>query len=128
MYKTKQEMYDGYLEWCADTESLHVVECNFEANHSPFYAYHVLPDGKSFESKKIAVIFYYWGAAGVGVMTHELIHAAFWAYKFNHDKEQYPLVINNIDEEEEIAYSHTLATRQLYTWYWKIEPLFEKTK
>ena len=60
---------------------------------------------------------------GAGIVTHELMHAVLWAYRHEekeHDN-QYPIIIHDMEEEEEILHRHTLAVMAFYRWYWKIK-------
>lgn len=61
---------------------------------------------------------------GAGVVDHEIMHAIFWAWKNNKDKKQYPIVINNMKQEENILQNLTFAIRQYWLWYFKFEKLF----
>lgn len=58
---------------------------------------------------------------GAGVISHEFMHAAIWAWRHRSGKSQYPVMIMNIEEEEELLYMLTQAVSQFYCWYWKIE-------
>lgn len=77
-------------------------------------------------SKDTGTVFLSFGHCGAGVVTHELAHAILWAHRHKRGKQQYPIVIKNMKEEEEILYNLTYAIRQFYTWYWKIEKEFKK--
>ncbi len=57
---------------------------------------------------------------GAGVVTHELLHAILWAHKHKANKQQYPIVIKDMKEEEQILSNHTYAVMQFYRWYWKL--------
>lgn len=58
---------------------------------------------------------------GAGIATHELMHAAFFAYKMSAKKKQYPIVLKSMEEEEDLLYSFTYIVKQFYTWYWDIK-------
>lgn len=58
---------------------------------------------------------------GAGVVTHELMHAVLWAWKHKRLKNQYPIVIKNMNQEEEVLHNQTYAVHQFYNWYWKIK-------
>lgn len=119
-------MIDGYQEWVVKDDALQNVGENFDGLNCPYIAYNLLSCGKEFLSKKIANIFLYFDECGVGVVSHELLHASLWAWKFSNLKQQYPIIINNMDEEEEVLHIHTDALRQFYIWYWKVEKYFKK--
>jgi hypothetical protein len=55
---------------------------------------------------------------GAGVVSHEFLHAVLWAYKHRKNKKQYPIIIKNMREEEDILQNHTFAVTQFYNWYW----------
>lgn len=61
---------------------------------------------------------------GAGIICHELAHAIFWAHMHKNKKKQYPFIIKNMDEEEEILYNLTYAIRQFYTWFWEVKKKF----
>lgn len=63
---------------------------------------------------------------GAGLVAHEFMHAVIWSHNHSDEKEQYPFIIQNIEEEEVIAHNLTYAIRQFYIWYWKIEKLFKQ--
>lgn len=57
---------------------------------------------------------------GASIATHEVMHAVLWAWKHSSKKIQYPIVIKNMKQEEEILHNYSYAVRQLYNWYWKV--------
>lgn len=57
---------------------------------------------------------------GAGIVSHELLHAVLWAHKHKRNKRQYPIVIENMRQEENILHNHTYAVEQFYRWYWKV--------
>lgn len=60
---------------------------------------------------------------GAGIVSHEFMHAVLWAHKHKKGKNQYPIIIKDMKEEEEILHNHTYAVRNFYSWYWKyLEP------
>lgn len=63
---------------------------------------------------------------GSGIVAHELAHAVLWAHRHKKSKQQYPIVIKNMDDEEEILYHLTYAIRQFYTWFWIIKKKFKQ--
>lgn len=74
------------------------------------------------ETGMVLLCFKYCGA---GIVSHEFLHAILWAHKHKVNKKQYPFVIKNMKEEEEILHNHTYAVTQFYKWYWKIETQFK---
>ena len=76
---------------------------------------------KEILSPETGTVFLNVGQSGAGIVCHELAHAVLWAHKHGKHKEQYPIVIKNMDDEEEILYHLTYAIRQFYTWFWKVK-------
>lgn len=72
-------------------------------------------------SNETGTVFLNVGECGAGIVAHELAHAVLWAHRHNKNKNQYPIVIKNMDDEEEILYHLTYAIRQFYTWFWEIK-------
>jgi hypothetical protein len=62
---------------------------------------------------------------GAGIVSHEFMHAVLWAYKHNRNKEQYPILIKNMVEEEKILHMLTYSVQQFYRWYWQIVKLMK---
>lgn len=56
---------------------------------------------------------------GAGVVSHELMHAVFFAHNIQNNN-QYPIKVKNMGEEENILRCHTLAVETFYDWYWRI--------
>ena len=69
--------------------------------------------------REIANVFLCSNNCGAGVAGHELLHAVLWAFQYKKYKNQYPIVINNMDEEEELLHNHSHAVMQFYQWYFK---------
>lgn len=74
------------------------------------------------ETGRVYLCFDYCGAS---IIAHELGHAVLYANRENMIDEQHPIVIRDMEEEEEILYNLTYAIRQFYDWYWKIEKHFK---
>lgn len=58
---------------------------------------------------------------GAGIVTHEIMHGILWARKNGFKKQQYPIVIKTMEEEENILQDFTYAVQFFYNWYWKID-------
>lgn len=57
---------------------------------------------------------------GAGIVAHEFGHAVLWAWDFVDKKEQYPLVLRTMEDEEEILHRQTRAVTEFYRWFWTI--------
>lgn len=60
---------------------------------------------------------------GAGLISHEFLHALFWAHGHTPDKEQYPLTISfkNMDDEEAFCYLMTDLVGSFFRWFYKLE-------
>src|SRR5688500_6865677 len=65
----------------------------------PFVRLKIEKDGSDSVHNHIATIFLAFHECGAGVATHEIMHAILWAWKFHKEKQQYPIVINSMEEE-----------------------------
>lgn len=65
---------------------------------------------------------------GAGIVSHEFLHAVLWAWKHKRNKKQYPIVIKNMKQEEEVLHNHTDAVSHFYDWYWKVEKILRCSK
>lgn len=82
-------------------------------------------DGNKLSGNTGKVLLHFKGC-GVAVATHEILHAVLYAYKHTKNKQQYPIVIKDMKEEEVILHNYSFSAYQFYTWYYKkIEPKFK---
>lgn len=72
------------------------------------------------KSKQTGYVFLHTGRCGAGVVSHEFMHSVLWAHKHRYWKEQYPITIKNMKEEEKILHNLTVAVAQFYKFYWDI--------
>lgn len=70
------------------------------------------------------LIFLHAGRCTAGVVSHEFGHAVLWAG--NHPDKEYPIIINNMEEEELLLGNQTIAVINFYKWYWKIKPKLDE--
>lgn len=131
LYKTLNEMQTAYAK-----------QCPYDKNHNQVLGVHNafelfapinkkekidknLLIGKSTKNFRLlpqsGIVFLSLKNCGAGIVTHELMHAVLWAYKHKINKQQYPIIIKNMKEEELILRYHTLAVMEFYKWYWKIK-------
>lgn len=61
--------------------------------------------------------------ANAGVVAHELMHAVLFAHGISKVlcKEQHPIIIKDMAEEEVILYAFTEAVNSYYRWYWSLK-------
>lgn len=71
-------------------------------------------------SGEVATVFLSCQNAGAGIVSHELLHAVLYAYKYKKNKKQYPIIIRSMNEEDKILRNHTFAIIQFYKWFWKV--------
>jgi hypothetical protein len=119
IYPTKKEMQQAYYDYCksynADQESAFTVSAV-----SIHFVRYLIQGGADKLSGETGMIFFYKDSCGAGTVSHEFMHSVFHGNQVMQGKEHHPIIINNMAEEEEILYNHTLAVRQFYKWYWKI--------
>lgn len=116
LYRKKAEMQEDYEKMCPQ-----------DKNHDKIRGVHIIFCKKtrgvrclnSAEGRSGTVMISL-DDVGAGIVSHELMHAVFWGWKFKNKKEQYPIVISTHAEEEEILYRLTHAVNDFYTWFWTI--------
>jgi hypothetical protein len=54
------------------------------------------------------------------IVSHEFMHAVFWAWKHSANKRQHPITIRSMGDEERLLYSLTDAVKAFYGWYLKV--------
>lgn len=118
LYAAKKDMQAFYLKDCE----------NYSKEYEPILGahipYEVLLKGKL--TKETGLVLLCFEHAGFGLVAHEILHAVLWARGHKRHKKQYPIVIKNMEEEEDLLHDFTYAVRQFYIWYWKIEKQFKK--
>lgn len=113
LFESKKLMQDAYKKFRPDDDNHDKVEgvsCHYDRVNIDTNECH----------PEVATVFLNVNSCGAGVVTHELMHSCLWAWKHSGVKEQYPIVINNMDDEEEVLHNHTYAVMQFYDWYWKV--------
>lgn len=117
LYKTKKEMQDAYKK-ASPKDANHF---KVSGVHMAYVKLYIKKKGKTILSHETGTILLNLENCGAGVVGHEIMHSILWAHKHKRNKEQYPIVINNMKEEEEILHNFTYAIRQFYNWYWRVE-------
>jgi hypothetical protein len=128
LYGKKTDMHIAYAKSLNESgcqEAGEVVDPFVQGAHVGYKRIRIHDDGSEELNGETGQVFLHFGHAGAGTVSHELLHAVLWAWKHQIDKEQYPIVINSMEEEEEILYAHTDAVNQFYTWYWKVEAWYK---
>lgn len=120
LFITQNDMQEAYKSECpADMVSKSYYKRVLGA-HRAYVTVRVNQNGRSVYYNETGTIFLSLENCGAGIVTHEILHAVLWAWKHRKSKQQYPIVINNMTEEEDILLNHTHATKHFYDWYWKI--------
>jgi hypothetical protein len=121
LYKTQklmQEAYQNFKPQDKNQDKVSGVHCGYEK-------FTISKNGKENLSKETGTVFLNIKCCGAGVVSHEFAHAVLWAHKHKKNKNQYPIVIKNMDDEEEILYHLTHAVQQFYNWFWTIKKKFK---
>jgi hypothetical protein len=117
LYKDKKEMQAAMKSECGQRGSYKDIW----GLHHAYDRILVPKKGRSKLLPETGTVYLCIRHCGAGVVSHELLHAVLWAWKHKRGKKQYPIVIKDMKEEEEVLHNHTDAVRDFYTWYWKIE-------
>ena len=115
LYTTRKEMrvaYNKHPSNNAKGSKILGAHCGYEKYRSTQPRWGVLPE--------TGTVFLSLENCGAGVVAHEIMHAVLWAWKHKRLKNQYPIVIKNMNEEEKILHNHSYAVMQFYRWYWKV--------
>lgn len=110
LYDTKENMRIDYKEMKPEDLNHDKVE----SVHCAYTFIEEYDDGSEEYSKKTGIIMTNSEGLDVGVIPHEIMHAVLWAYNHSEDKVQYPIVINNMEEEEIILHAFSNALQQFY--------------
>lgn len=127
VYFSKKEMQDYYKNACPNDENHYRTA----GVHHAYYKIKDAEDGTEIVSNETGMVLLCWEQCGAGIVSHEIAHAVLWAR--SHDvnntsiESQFPIVIKNMNEEEELLHNLTDAICQFYKWYWKkVDPEFSK--
>lgn len=120
LYIDCEKMQGAYYKECPkDMESRDAYKRVLGA-HRAYVTVKVNDKGRNVYHNETGTIFLSFENCGAGVVTHEIMHAVLWAWKHRKNKSQYPIIIKNMEQEEEVLRNHTQATKDFYTWYWKV--------
>ena len=116
VYPTKIEMQEGYKKFKSGDKGHYKVlgsHCGYEK--------FIVEKGKPMKlSPETGTVFLSRQHLGVGVVSHELMHAVIWAKTHKKGwKDQYPFVIKDMNAEEKLLHNLSYAVRQFYDWFWK---------
>ena len=111
IYESKTGMRQAYKELSPEQGEHDEVE----SVHCAYTFFDEYDDGSKEYSKHTGILLTHSEEMMAGVIEHELMHAIFWAHKHHADKEQYPIIITNMEEEEILLGNFTHALNQLYT-------------
>jgi len=130
VFKRKADMQAAYD---AANRAKGVVDGdNVQGVHLGYTRYGPNGDGTYTLHPESGTVLLYFGSCGAGVVSHEFMHAVLWAV--THQKsgddpedycEHYPIIIDNMDQEEVLLHNLTYAVRQFYNWLYKIEKVFQ---
>lgn len=120
LYQEKKAMWKDYEAFKPDDGFFKVAGV-----HCGYVKVLIEPDGAETYLPETGTVFLCSEHCGLPIVAHELMHAVLYGWKHALQKEQYPIVIKDMAEEEEILYSLTYALWQYCHWYWKIEKLFK---
>lgn len=121
VYKDKLKMQQAYFEFQpGDDRHFFVagVHCAYDTLKQD-------KKGKWVCGPETGTVFMCYEQCGAGVVSHELLHAVLWAHKHKKNKKKYPIIIRNMDDEEEVLYHLTYAVKQFYNWLYEIEKWFK---
>lgn len=112
LFGTNSEMQKAYDKNPHNNGGSKVLgaHCGYEKYKTPNYKIH----------PETGIVFLSLENCGASVVPHELMHAVLWAWKHKRLKKQYPIVIKNMKDEEELLHNQSFAVNQFYNWYWKI--------
>lgn len=114
LYRNKKLMQDAFRKLRPDAKYI-------RGTLGAHCAYQILNTNNNRTSKETGTIFLSMKNCGAGVVTHEILHGILWAHRFKAHKKQYPTVINNMEQEEELLHDFSFAVSSFYDWYWKVE-------
>jgi hypothetical protein len=117
LFKDKKEMQRTYKR-LRPKDTYHFKTLGV---HWPYTLLEIDKNKNTRLSKETGTVLLSYKNCGAGIVTHELMHAVLWSWRHHKNKEQYPITIKNMKEEEDILQCHTYAVKQFYNWFFKIE-------
>lgn len=120
VYPTRKKMQDAYKAFRpSDTHHYKVLGA-----HCGYTKYEFNDGKKGKMLGETGTVFLSRQNLGAGVVSHELMHAVFWA-QIHRSRylDQHPFTIKDMAHEEKLLHAHTSAVQQFYDFYWKkIDP------
>ena len=122
VFREKRKMQEAYAKHSPNDKD------HFEVAgvHLAYDRMKVEKSGKTECHRETGTVLLCYEKCGAGIVSHELGHAVFWAHRHKCGKKQFPSVIKNMADEEEILYHLYLAVRDFYNWFYEIEKWFKK--
>lgn len=114
LYRHKKDMQAAFKKFRPDSK---YVKGTLGA-HCAYEIYNTVTGGTKRET---GTIFLSMLNCGAGIVTHEILHGILWAHRFKIGKQQYPIVIESMEQEEELLHDFSFAVSTFYDWYWKVE-------
>lgn len=115
LYNHKYDMQQAYIKYCKQRGQKPDPILGASTHYEKIY---IGDKGKEKLSGETGTVFLCAEHCGAGLVAHELLHAVLYAWKHKLNKEQYPITIKNMDEEEEILRNLTFAISQFYQWFY----------
>lgn len=116
LFPTKDLMNRAYWDFRSEDRKYYVLGC-----HVPRRWYKVGKSGWK-SQKKTGTVFLCYEYCGAGVVSHEFLHAAMYAFRHTKLKgQQYPFEIKTMDQEEKFLRMHTSVVTKFYVWFFSIQ-------
>jgi len=116
LYDTKKEMQSALKKFKPGIKNhLRTLGCHCA------YDLYKIAKGRTRTLGETGTIFLNQKHCGAGIATHEILHAVLWAHNHKRGKQQYPITINSMKEEEDLLHDFTFAVRNFYNWFWKVD-------
>jgi hypothetical protein len=115
LYGSRGDMIAGHNEFCPTSK----VGADMLGAHAGIWRF-VLRGYRRALYKQTGVVFLCVEHCGAGVVGHEIMHAVMFARNHRMSFRQYPVVIKELAEEEEMLYDYTDATMEFYCWFYDV--------
>lgn len=121
LYKTRKDMLEYADSRNSDKEPFdrNLAGCHFA------YRQYVVGEGTPKFIAESGTVLLNMEYLGAGIVAHELLHAVLWAFKHStRKKDNHPLAIKDMKQEERICYALTDACIDF--WNWWVDRKFKK--